>query len=67
MDDEFKETQNALTRSKYIRRNITNLNSDYEAKRSNNMTLNPLVINVARKNLFYDWQKINWGQNPKII
>jgi hypothetical protein len=34
-----------------------NLNSDYEAKRYNNMTLNPLVINVARENLFYDWLK----------
>ncbi|HEU0136374.1 MAG TPA: GH3 auxin-responsive promoter family protein [Flavobacterium sp.] len=33
------------------------LNSDYEAKRYNNMTLNPLIINVARPNLFYDWLK----------
>ena len=33
------------------------LNSDYEAKRLNNMTLNPLVLNVARRNLFYDWLK----------
>ncbi|MDG1870927.1 MAG: GH3 auxin-responsive promoter family protein, partial [Flavobacterium sp.] len=33
------------------------LNSDYEAKRTNNMTLNPLIINIARKNLFYDWLK----------
>jgi hypothetical protein len=31
------------------------LNSDYEAKRYNNMTLNPLVVNEARPNLFYDW------------
>jgi hypothetical protein len=36
---------------------LQNLNSDYEAKRYNNMTLNPLVINLARKNLFYDWLK----------
>jgi hypothetical protein len=36
---------------------LQTLNSDYEAKRYNNMTLNPLVINVARKNLFYDWLK----------
>ena len=36
---------------------IQSLNSDYEAKRYNNMTLNPLMINVARKNLFYDWLK----------
>ena len=37
--------------------NIQALNSDYEAKRYNNMTLNPLVLNVARTNLFYDWLK----------
>lgn len=36
---------------------LQTLNSDYEAKRYNNMTLNPLVINVARENLFYDWLK----------
>ena len=36
---------------------LQSLNSDYEAKRYNNMTLNPLVINLARPNLFYDWLK----------
>ncbi|MGA9639192.1 GH3 auxin-responsive promoter family protein [Flavobacterium sp.] len=36
---------------------LQSINSDYEAKRHNNMTLNPLVINVARPNLFYDWLK----------
>jgi len=36
---------------------LQNLNSDYEAKRTNNMTLNPPVIHIARKNLFYDWLK----------
>lgn len=36
---------------------LQELNSDYEAKRSNNITLNPLKINIARKNLFYDWLK----------
>lgn len=35
------------------------LNSDYEAKRYNNMTLNKPKINVARNNLFYDWLKDN--------
>ena len=39
--------------------NIQALNSDYEAKRHLNMTLNPLKIKVARKNLFYDWLKEN--------
>lgn len=38
---------------------LQSLNSDYEAKRYNNMTLNPLVVNVARENLFYDWLKEN--------
>lgn len=36
---------------------LQSLNSDYEAKRYNNMTLNPLVINLARPHLFYDWLK----------
>lgn len=36
---------------------LQSLNSDYEAKRLNNMTLNPLILNVARTNLFYDWLK----------
>jgi hypothetical protein len=38
---------------------LQSINSDYEAKRYNNMTLNPLKINVARSNLFYDWLKTN--------
>jgi hypothetical protein len=37
--------------------NIQSVNSDYEAKRYNNMTLNCLQLNIARKNLFYDWLK----------
>ncbi|BDB51857.1 hypothetical protein GENT11_01690 [Flavobacterium ammonificans] len=36
---------------------LQSLNSDYEAKRYNNMTLNPLIINLARPHLFYDWLK----------
>ncbi|WP_411895710.1 GH3 auxin-responsive promoter family protein [Winogradskyella sp. A2] len=35
------------------------LNSDYEAKRYNNMTLNKPKIHYARQNLFYDWLKEN--------
>jgi hypothetical protein len=35
------------------------LNSDYEAKRYNNMTLNKPTIHCARTNLFYDWLKEN--------
>ena len=33
------------------------LNSDYEAKRYNNTTLNPPKINVARAEQFHDWLK----------
>ncbi len=36
---------------------LQSLNSDYEAKRYNNMTLNELTVNVARQGLFYDWLK----------
>ncbi len=36
---------------------LKSLNSDYEAKRYNNMTLKMPTIHVARKNLFYDWLK----------
>jgi hypothetical protein len=35
------------------------LNSDYEAKRYNNMTLNKPTIHIAREHLFYDWLKEN--------
>lgn len=33
------------------------LNSDYEAKRYNNITLNKPLVHFGRKNLFYDWMK----------
>ncbi len=35
------------------------LNSDYEAKRYNNITLNKPKIHIARTRLFYDWLKHN--------
>ena len=57
---EFKKLpENLKTFGEVLDKNIQNLNSDYEAKRHNNMTLNPLVLNVARQNLFYDWLKEN--------
>lgn len=37
--------------------NLQDINSDYEAKRLNNMTLNPPKIHQAREKLFYDWLK----------
>ncbi|MBT8319621.1 MAG: GH3 auxin-responsive promoter family protein [Gramella sp.] len=36
---------------------LQEVNSDYEAKRYNNMTLNMPKIHMARKDLFYDWLK----------
>lgn len=38
---------------------LKSLNSDYEAKRYNDMTLNKPKINQAREHLFYDWLKGN--------
>ncbi|AWA28904.1 hypothetical protein HYN48_01720 [Flavobacterium magnum] len=43
--------------SKVLDETLQSLNSDYEAKRFNNMTLKEPVVNVARENLFYDWLK----------
>ena len=55
---EFKVNPEDLqTFSTVLDKNLQLLNSDYEAKRHNNMTLNPLKVNVARPNLFYDWLK----------
>ncbi|WP_298156260.1 GH3 auxin-responsive promoter family protein [Flavobacterium sp.] len=43
--------------NKVLDETLQSLNSDYEAKRYNNMTLNAPVVNIARENLFYDWLK----------
>ncbi|MEL1246583.1 GH3 auxin-responsive promoter family protein [Flavobacterium helocola] len=55
---EFKtKPENIENFRKVLDENLQQVNSDYEAKRYNNMTLNPLVLNVAREQLFYDWLK----------
>ena len=55
---EFKnKPDNIENFRKALDENLQSVNSDYEAKRYNNMTLNPLVLHVARENLFYDWLK----------
>jgi len=55
---EFKQNPKDMVQfQKILDETIQSLNSDYEAKRYNNMTLNPLVINLARPHLFYDWLK----------
>ena len=48
--------------------NLQRLNSDYEAKRYKSSTLEIPKINIARKNLFYDWldSKNKLGGQNKI-
>ncbi|MFC4633940.1 GH3 auxin-responsive promoter family protein [Dokdonia ponticola] len=38
---------------------LRSVNSDYDAKRFNNTTLNAPVVHSARQDLFYDWLKLN--------
>ena len=55
---EFKnDPENVSEFQQILDETLQSLNSDYEAKRYNNMTLNPLKLNVARPKLFYDWLK----------
>ncbi len=55
---EFKTPpKNIAEFTKLLDEALQEVNSDYEAKRFNNTTLNLLKLNVARKNLFYDWLK----------
>ncbi|MEY2921978.1 MAG: hypothetical protein RL108_600 [Bacteroidota bacterium] len=56
---EFKKAPEDVSLfAKILDETLQSVNSDYEAKRYKNMTLNPLKINVARENLFYDWLKL---------
>jgi hypothetical protein len=43
--------------SKLLDDSLQSINSDYEAKRYKDLTLQPLEIIVARPNLFNDWLK----------
>lgn len=55
---EFKKKPEDIEKFSILLDNtLQELNSDYEAKRSNNITLNPLKINVANEGLFYSWLK----------
>lgn len=57
---EFKKSPDNLNKFTELFDNyLKSLNSDYEAKRLNNITLNAPKIRIARKNLFYDWLKQN--------
>lgn len=57
---EFRKEPNDL--EKFIEifdTSLMSLNSDYEAKRYNDITLTSPLVHVARENLFYDWLKAN--------
>ena len=57
---EFKKhPENIDNFTELLDKNLQQVNSDYEAKRFNNMTLNTLVLHVAKENLFYNWLKKN--------
>lgn len=64
---EFKKYPNNIHQFTELLDNaLKSLNSDYEAKRLNNMTLNPPTLHVAKPQLFYNWLKDNnklGGQN----
>lgn len=55
---EFKTPPENLEQfAQLLDESLQHVNSDYEAKRFNNTTLNQLKINVAKKDLFYQWLK----------
>lgn len=55
---EFKAPpENFENFSAVLDRSLQEVNSDYEAKRFNNTTLNAPKVHSARENLFYDWLK----------
>ncbi len=61
-----KEPENFDLFASILDQSLQDVNSDYEAKRYNNMTLNPPIIHKARKNLFIEWMALRGklgGQN----
>lgn len=53
---EFKTPPNDLSIfAQELDLTLQKINSDYEAKRYNNMTLNQLKLNSAKENLFFNW------------
>jgi hypothetical protein len=56
---EFKTPpQNCKAFMKLLDKSLQEVNSDYEAKRFNNTTLNEPTVHIARNKLFYDWLKV---------
>ena len=57
---EFKKPPESIADfSELLDNTLKSLNSDYEAKRLNNMTLTKPKVHVAKPNLFYHWLKKN--------
>ncbi|UZO81168.1 GH3 auxin-responsive promoter family protein [Aquimarina sp. ERC-38] len=52
-----KEPWDLQAFEKSLDKHLQAINSDYEAKRTHNITLNPLQIIKAKPNLFYTWLK----------
>jgi len=52
-----KEPENFNAFAKALDQKLQDVNSDYAAKRFNNITLKKPTIHAARENLFYDWLK----------
>ncbi|MDG1040013.1 MAG: GH3 auxin-responsive promoter family protein, partial [Polaribacter sp.] len=66
---EFKDAPNNLEYFTELLDNaLKDINSDYEAKRYNNMTLAMPKINIAKQGLFYNWlkQKQKLGGQHKV-
>ena len=56
---EFKKPPlNVIEFSELLDKALQDVNSDYEAKRCNNITLKTPIIHCAREKLFYDWLKM---------
>ena len=52
-----KEPEKLSLFTEFLDNSLKALNSDYEAKRYNNITLRMPNVHTARENLFYDWLK----------
>ena len=57
---EFKNNPKDIEKFNFLLdKELKNLNSDYEAKRYKNITLDFPRINIAKKGLFYNWLRKN--------
>ena len=52
-----KEPDDLSLFTQYLDRALCSLNSDYEAKRNNNITLNMPIVHSMPKGAFYNWMK----------